>query len=81
MLTVSQVAARTGRSPETVRRWIRSGRLRAQKHGTQHMIDEADLGDVMFEDTLPVPEGWKRTATGDPMPDVVAIVRESRAGH
>ncbi len=81
MLTVPEAAQRTGRSPETVRRWIRAGRLPAQKHGTQHMIDEADLEDVMFEDTLPVPDGWKRTITGDPMPDVVALVRESRAGH
>lgn len=81
MLTVPEAAKRTGKSPETVRRWIRAGKLRAQKHGTQHVIDEADLEDMMFEDTLPVPDGWKRTATGDPMPDVVAIVRESRAGH
>ena len=43
MLTVPEAARRTKRDPETVRRWIRSGRLRATKVGTQHMIDEADL--------------------------------------
>ncbi len=81
MLTVPEAAQRTGRSPETVRRWIRAGRLRAKKHGTQHMIEAADLEDVMFEDTLPVPERWSRTSTGEPMPDVVALIRSSRAGH
>lgn len=43
MLTVPEVAARLGRSPETVRRWIRSGSLRAHKVGTQHLVDERDL--------------------------------------
>jgi excisionase family DNA binding protein len=40
MLTVPEVAAKLGRDPETVRRWIRSGRLRARKVGTQHVVDE-----------------------------------------
>ncbi len=81
MLTVPEAAKRTGKSPETVRRWIRAGKLRAQKHGTQHMIEEADLEEMRFEDTLPVPERWSKTSTGDPMPDVVAAVRRSRSGH
>lgn len=43
MLTVPEAAARTGRSPETIRRWIRAGKLPATKVGTQHVIDEHDL--------------------------------------
>jgi excisionase family DNA binding protein len=43
MLTVPQAAQRTGRNPETIRRWIRAGKLRAHKVGTQHVIDEQDL--------------------------------------
>ena len=43
MLTVPEAAKRTGRNPETVRRWIREGKLRAHKVGTQHVIDERDL--------------------------------------
>lgn len=31
------------RHPETVRRWIREGKLRSVKVGTQHLIDDADL--------------------------------------
>jgi excisionase family DNA binding protein len=43
MLTVPEVARRVGRNPETVRRWIREGKLPARKIGTQHVIDEDDL--------------------------------------
>ncbi|MGH8898213.1 MAG: helix-turn-helix domain-containing protein [Egibacteraceae bacterium] len=83
MLTVPQAAARVSKSPETIRRWIRSGRLRAQKVGTQHLIDEEDLEALSESETLPIPEswGWDRTITGEPMPDVVAAIRLSRQGH
>lgn len=43
MLTVLHVAERVGRDPETVRRWIRSGKLPATKVGLQHMVAEDDL--------------------------------------
>jgi excisionase family DNA binding protein len=43
MLTVPQAARRVGRNPETIRRWIRAGRLPARKVGTQHVIEEQDL--------------------------------------
>lgn len=82
MLTVPEAARRAGRHPETIRRWIREGRLYAQKIGTQHVIEEEDLAAALDGgDTLPLPEGWKRTFTGEPMPDVVAAIRRSRAGH
>jgi excisionase family DNA binding protein len=79
MLTVPEAARRTRRDPETIRRWIRSGRLRAQKIGTQHVIEEADLAAVTGQRSLPLPQGWQRTATGEPMPDVLAALRSSRA--
>jgi excisionase family DNA binding protein len=82
MLTVPEAARRTKRDPETVRRWIRSGRLKATKIGTQHVIDEDDL--MRFSQgtaTLPVPAGWRRTANHQPMPDVLAAIRSSRAGR
>jgi excisionase family DNA binding protein len=81
MLTVPQAAKRTGRNPETIRRWIREGKLRASKVGTQHVIEERDLQAVEPAETLPLPEGFQRTASGEPMPNVAAWIRESRAGH
>lgn len=42
-LTVRQVAARVGRTEETVRRWIWSGRLSATKRGNVLYVDEEDL--------------------------------------
>lgn len=82
MLTVPEAARRTGRNPETIRRWIRAGRLRSEKVGTQHLIDEADLADVAEEThALPLPPGWDKTWTGEPMPDWAALIRECRAPH
>jgi excisionase family DNA binding protein len=79
MLTVPQAAKRVGRDPETVRRWIRSGRLRSQRIGTQHLIDESDLA-AMVEptDSLPLPRGLRTTWSGRPMPDVVGLIRGQR---
>jgi excisionase family DNA binding protein len=81
MLTVPEAAKRTRRNPETIRRWIRSGRLRAHKVGTQHVIDEADLAALTSDRTLPLPPAWQRTASGETMPDVLAALRSSRAGR
>ena len=64
-----------------MRRWIRSGRLKATRIGTQHLINEDDLARLTDDATLPVPASWKRTATGEPMPDVLAAIRSSRAAR
>lgn len=82
MVTVPQAAQRTGRDPETIRRWIRSGRLRATRVGTQHLIDEADLDALVAPATaLELPERWKHFDSGRPVPDVVNALARSRRGH
>ena len=83
MLTVPEAARRAGRNPETIRRWIREGKLRARKVGTQHVLEEADLAAALgaFKDTVELPPEWQRTFWGGAMPDVVAAVRRSRTGH
>ncbi|MGH2675406.1 MAG: helix-turn-helix domain-containing protein [Actinomycetota bacterium] len=82
MLTVPQAAERVGRDPETVRRWIRSGKLRARKVGTQHVIDEKDLDEAAGEGaSVPLPRAWEKTWTGEPQPDWIRIIRRSRRGH
>jgi excisionase family DNA binding protein len=81
VLTIREAARRTKRDPETVKRWIRSGRLRFSKVGKQQMIDESDLAQLAQAITLPLPAAWRRTATGEPMPDVLAAIGASRAGR
>jgi len=83
MITVPEAAKRAGKDAETIRRWIRDGRLAARKIGTQHVIEEAALDELLAGDELPVPLdwGWDRMRDGRPMPNVVAIIRRQRAGH
>jgi excisionase family DNA binding protein len=83
MLTVPQAARRVGKDAETVRRWIRSGKLRARKVGTQHIIEEDDLRAIGPSKgaQLPLPAQWRRTWTGEPMPNVVRLIAGSRKGR
>ncbi len=83
MLTVPEAARRTGRNPETIRRWIREGKLPAQRVGTQHLIADEDLDDAVgaSSQVLPMPDRWERTFWGGVMPDVVGAIRRSRAGR
>ncbi len=81
MITVPEAARRTGKNPETIRRWIREGKLASRKVGTQHTIDEAELDDFLEADQLLVPVEWRRMADGRAMPNIVAAVRRSRTGH
>jgi excisionase family DNA binding protein len=78
MLTVPEVARRVGRDPETVRRWIRGGRLKARKVGTQHVIEEDDLAALLDEGGQALPEEWSELPDGRPMPNFVAYIRERR---
>ncbi len=83
MLTVPEAARRANRNPETIRRWIRSGRLQSRKIGTQHVIEEQDLEALLDSnyEMLPLPDEWKTTADGKPMPNVVRWIHESRRGR
>lgn len=82
MMTVPEAARRVGRNPETIRRWIRSGKLRSQKVGTQHVIDEEDLEVFLGEaEQLPIPDEWKTFPDGSPQPNWVRLLREDRAEH
>ena len=82
MITVPEAAKRAAKDPETIRRWIRAGRLPARKIGTQHVIEEADLDRLLEADeVLPLPAAWTQTWTGEPMPNWVSVVRQDRAEH
>src|SRR4051812_39780430 len=47
MLTVAEAARRAGRSPQTIRRWIRDGKLPVHDIGTHHLIEEVALRAVL----------------------------------
>lgn len=82
MITVPEAARRIGRHPETIRRWIRSGRLRSQRVGTQHLVDEAELRAVAAADApLDLPTAWRTADDGTPLPDWERLVRDARERH
>ncbi|MBA2609780.1 MAG: helix-turn-helix domain-containing protein [Actinobacteria bacterium] len=80
-MTVMEVAKRLHKNPETIRRWIREGKLPAQKIGSQHFIEEGDVAAREIDDDATLPTRFTRTFWGGPMPDWAAAVRESRRGH
>jgi excisionase family DNA binding protein len=83
MLTVPEAAKRVGKDPETVRRWIRAGKLRSTKIGTQHLIDDADLDALRVEEdpSAAWPIEWTETISGEPPLSGARLVRASREGH
>jgi excisionase family DNA binding protein len=81
MLTVPEAARRTGRNAETIRRWIRTGRLRSKRVGTQHLIEEADLDVLLDIGAVALPPGWERLRDGSARPEWGELVRDSRRGH
>lgn len=83
MITVVEAAQRVGRSPGTVRRWIREGRLRAETAHGQRLIDPDALDEVRDEmyPMLPLPPEWQQMEDGSPAPNWVAGVALSRLGR
>ena len=81
MITVLEASKRAGKNPETIRRWIRSGRLKAERTGTHHTIDERELDQLLENDELPIPAEWSRLSDGRASPNVVRAIRLSRIGH
>jgi len=81
MITIPEAARRTGRNPETIRRWVRAGRLRSERVGTQHLVDEDELEGLIDDRPLSLPEAWRTTTGGSPMPPWERLVRDGRASH
>lgn len=79
-LTVPEAARRAGRHPETVRRWIRQGKLRSERIGTRHLIREEDLDAILPEPPLDLPPAWTTPDEG-PMPPWESLVRSGRDSH
>lgn len=91
MVGVRDAARLVGRTPETIRRWVWSGRLQATKQGNQLFIRRADLPitelGVPSETNLDL-RGWAEVALSRPSAtsgataaDLVLDDRAERAGR
>ena len=87
LVSVAEIAARSGRSPNTVQSWRRRHRDFPNPVATLAAApvwawpDVAAWIDARAPERLPLPSSWGRTATGEPMPNVVGWLRRSRIGH
>ena len=94
MLDVREAARLVRRTPETVRRWIWSGRLPARRHGNKLLVKRGDLDDLIglrrHDDRMTLAD-WVnqqsavrrsgalgRSSTGASAADLVVADREGR---
>lgn len=80
MITVPEAARRSGKNAETIRRWIRTGRLRSERVGTQHFVDAEEVLAMADAIGLELPSAWV-TADDGVMPQWERLVRDGRASH
>jgi excisionase family DNA binding protein len=81
MITVPEAARRAGRNAETIRRWIRAGRLRSERVGTQHLVDERELAGLIDDEPIELPQAWTIADDGAEMPPWERLVRDARTAH
>lgn len=92
LLTVLEAARVSRRNPETVRRWVWHGKLRARKLGNQLFIERLDLEALLSgtaargaanDDFLRQARALReriRSRRGD-FPDVTELLEETRTGR
>lgn len=91
LLEVRRAAALVGRHPETVRRWVWSGRLAARRSGHRLLVARADIEALVRQDAI-VPtlaewadraattrDRWSRAASGRSAADLVIEDRRERS--
>ncbi len=81
MLTIAEAAARSGRGQETVRRWVRQGRLAAHRAGGRLLVHPDELDALLARPALDPPAGWSRTSWGARQPDWVSELRRHRGAR
>ncbi len=81
MLSIAEAAARSGRGPETIRRWIRGGRLAAHRDGGRLFVHAEELDALTARPSHDLPAGWGRTTWGTRQPDWVAELRRQRGAR
>ena len=91
MVDVQEAATIAGRDPETIRRWVRSGRLAAQRRANRLLVPRLDverLAGVQASGPQMSLAAWRdqvavvRAATaGVSSPTVADLVLDDRARH
>ncbi len=61
MLTIHEAAAELRIHVETLRRWIRAGRLRAVKVGVKILVPRSEVERILSEGTAPITLAGGRT--------------------
>ena len=79
-MTVPDAARFAGRNPETIRRWIREGKLRSERVGTQHLVLSEDVAAILPDQPLELPSHWQDPDSGS-MPPWEHLVRNGRESH
>jgi excisionase family DNA binding protein len=79
VITVSEAAALAGVSQETVRRWVRAGRLESRRDGPRLLLDREDVERLASPASLELPREWRTSWLGTP-PDWVAALQRTRRG-
>jgi excisionase family DNA binding protein len=79
MLTVREAALQAGCGEETVRRWIRAGRLQARRDGPRLLVYREEVDALTRPRALELPAAWRRTWLRQEH-DWVARVRRERGG-
>lgn len=82
VLPVREAAAYAGRTAETIRRWVWSGRLTARRQGNRLLVDRREL-DALLQTTPAAPpptlREWAAALPSGRGPSAAALVLDDRA--
>jgi excisionase family DNA binding protein len=90
MVDVREAAELAGRTPETIRRWVWSGRLPSVKNGNKWFVRRSDVAGPRRQPAVTRPNSLRDWATslpdhaggtGDTASDLVLEDRAERAGR
>ena len=79
MITVSEAAALAGVTDETVRRWVRTGRLESRRDGPRLLLHREEVELLAAPAALELPREWQTSWLGT-APDWVAALQRTRRG-
>jgi excisionase family DNA binding protein len=79
VITVSEAAKLAGVGDETVRRWVRAGRLQSRRDGPRLLLFREEVERIASPTSLPLPPAWQESWLRTP-PDWVAALSRTRRG-